>query len=71
MARCAPGHVSIQPDDLDGREMVTTVRTASDGEHHVEFKATIHMSMSAFQKLDEKKFKGIDWLSDEPIAVEG
>ena len=32
MARCAPGHFSFHPDDLDGREMVTTVRTATDGE---------------------------------------
>ena len=60
MARCAPGHVSIQPDDLDGREMVTTVRTASDEELHVEFNATLHMSMLAVQKLAEKKFKGVD-----------
>ena len=50
----ALGHFSIQPEDLDGREVVTTVRTATDGELSVEFKATIHMEMSAFQKLAEK-----------------
>ena len=59
MARLAAGHFSIHPDDLDGREMVTTVRTATDGELNVEFKATIHMEMSAFQRLAEKKFKGV------------
>ena len=66
MARCAPGHFSFHPDDLDGREMVTTVRTATDGELNVEFKATIHMEMSAFQQLAEKKFKGVYWLTDDP-----
>ena len=71
MARCAPGHFSIHPEDLDGREMVTTVRTATDGELNVEFKATIHMEMSAFQKLAEKKFKGVYWLNDKPVALEG
>ena len=71
MARCAPGHFSIHPEDLDGREMVTTVRTATDGELNVEFKATIHMEMSAFQKLAEKKFKGVYWLNDKPVDVEG
>ena len=51
--------------------MVTTVRTASDGgELNVEFKATIHMEMSAFQKLAEKKFKGVYWLSDTPVEEE-
>ena len=70
MARLAPGHFSIQPDDLDGREMVTTVRTATDGELNVEFKATIHMEMSAFQKLAEKKFKGVYWLSEMPVDAE-
>ena len=48
MSRCAPGHFSIHPDDLEGREMVTTVRTATDGEFNVEFKASLHMEMSAF-----------------------
>ena len=71
MARLAQGHFSIHPDDLDGREMVTTVRTATDGELNVEFKATIHMEMSAFQQLAEKKFKGIYWLSEEPLDVAG
>ena len=47
--------------------MVTTVRTAADGELNVEFKATIHMEMSAFQRLAEKKFKGVYWLSEEPV----
>ena len=71
MARLAPGHFSINPEDLDGREMVTTVRTASDGgELNVEFKATIHMEMSAFQKLAEKKFKGVYWLSETPVSEE-
>ena len=66
MARLAPGHFSFHPDDLNGREMVTTVRTATDGELNVEFKATIHMEMSAFQKLAETKFKGVYWLTQEP-----
>ena len=70
MGRCAPGHFSIHPEDLDGREMVTKVRTASDGELNVEFKATIHMEMSAFQKLAEKKFKGVYWLSETPLNEE-
>ncbi len=30
----------IKPDDLDGRERVTTVHTAADGELNVEFKTT-------------------------------
>ena len=68
-SRCR--HFSIQPEDLDGREMVTTVRTATDGELNVEFKATIHMEMSAFQRLAEKKFKGAYWLSEKPVDVEG
>ncbi len=70
MARCAPGHFSISPEDLDGREMVTTVRTAADGELNVEFKATIHIEMSAFQRLAEKKFKGVYWLSEKPTEAE-
>ena len=71
MAQLAPGHFSINPEDLDGREMVTTVRTASDGgELNVEFKATIHMEMSAFQKLAEQKFKGVYWLSETPVNEE-
>ena len=69
MARLAPGHFSIQPEDLDGREMVTTVRTATDGELIVEFKATIHMEMFAFQRLAEKKFKGVYWLSEQPADL--
>ena len=71
MARLAAGHFSIHPEDLDGREMVTTVRTATDGELNVEFKATIHMEMSAFQRLAEKKFKGVYWLSEEPVDAVG
>lgn len=70
MARLAAGHFSIHPEDLDGREMVTTVRTATDGELNVEFKATIHMEMSAFQRLAEKKFKGVYWLSEKPVTVD-
>ena len=50
--------------------MVTTVRTASDGELNVEFKATIHMEMSALQRLAEKKFKGVYLLSEKPVDVE-
>ena len=65
MARLAPGHFSFHPDDLNGREMVTTVRTATDGELNVEFKATIHMEMTAFQELAEKKFKGIEELKNQ------
>jgi hypothetical protein len=70
MTRLAPGHLSINPEDLDGKEMVTTVRTASDGELNVEFKATIHMEISVFQKLAEKKFKGVYWLSETPVEEE-
>ena len=52
--------------------MVTTVRSGHGGEElSVEFKATIHMEMSAFEKLAKKQFKGVYWLSEEPIAVEG
>ena len=36
----------------------------------VEFKATIHMEMSAFEKLAKKKFKGVYWLSETPVQVE-
>ena len=72
MARCRPGHFCIHPDDHEGREMVTTVRSGHGGEElSVEFKATIHMEMSAFEKLAKKQFKGVYWLSEEPIAVEG
>ena len=43
--------------------MVTTVRSGHGGEDlNVEFKATIHMEMSAFQKLAKKQFKGVSWL---------
>ena len=70
MARLAPGHFSIRPEDLDGREMVTTVRTATDGELNVEFKASLVMEMSAFQQLAEKKFKGVYWLSEQPVDLE-
>jgi hypothetical protein len=68
MATFSAGHFSIHPEDLDGREIVTTVRADSAGEElNVEFKATIHMEMSAFEKLAKKKFKGVYWLSEEPI----
>ena len=70
MARFAAGHFSIHPDNLDGREMVTTVQKATKGELNVEFKATIPMEMSAFQQLVEKKFIGVYWLSEEPVGVE-
>ena len=64
MARLAAGHFSISPDDHNGREMVTTVRSGHGGEElNVEFKATIHMEMSAFQKLAKKQFKGVSRLS--------
>ena len=64
MARLAAGHFSISPDDHNGREMVTTVRSGHGVEElNVEFKATIHMEMSAFQKLAKKQFKGVSWLS--------
>ena len=47
--------------------MVMTVKSDSFGEElNVEFKATIHMEMSAFQKLAKSRFKGKYWLSDEP-----
>ena len=59
MARFDAGHFSIHPEDLDGREMVTTVQTAPNGELNVEFKGTIHMEMTPFQYLVEKKFKGV------------
>ena len=49
--------------------MVTTVRTATDGELNVEFKATIHIDISAFQWLAEKKFKGVYWLSEQPADL--
>ena len=72
MARFEPGHFSINPDDHEGREMVTTVRSDHGGEElSVEFKAAIQMEMSAFQKLAKKKFKGVSWLSDRPVDVEG
>ena len=72
MASLSPGHFSISPDDHNHREMVTTVRTDSAGEEvSVEFKATIHMEMSAFEKLVKKKFKGVYWLSETPVQVEG
>ena len=67
MGRLAPGHLSFKPDDLDGREVVTTVRTATDGELITEFKATIAMEISAFEKLAERKFKGVYWLSEKPL----
>ena len=52
--------------------MVTTVRSDHGGEElSVEFKAAIQMEMSAFQKLAKKKFKGVYWLSDRPVDVEG
>ena len=70
MGMFAPGHFSINPEDQDGREMVTTVRSGHGGEElSVEFKATIHMEMSAFQKLAKKQFKGVYWLSDQPTGA--
>jgi len=39
--------------------MVTTVRSGHGEELSVEFKATIRMEMSAFQKLAKKQFKGV------------
>ena len=70
MAQLNPGHFSIIPDDQEGSEIVATVRTDSAGEElSIEFKATIHMKMSAFEKLAKKEFKGVDWLSDTPVHV--
>ena len=72
MGMFAPGHFSISPDDHEGREMVTTVRSDHAGEElNVTFKATISMEMSAFEKLAKKKFKGVYWLSEEPIEQKG
>ena len=52
--------------------MVTTVRSGHGGEElNVEFKATIHMEISAFQKLAKKQFKGVYWLSEKPVDTEG
>ena len=71
MARFAPGHFSINPDDHEDREMVATVRSDFGGEElNVTFKATISMEISAFERLAKRKFKGEYWLSDEPVAVE-
>ena len=71
MGMFAPGHFSINPDDHEGREMVTTVRSDHAGEElNVTFKATISMEMSAFEKLAKKKFKGVYWLSEEPVTKE-
>ena len=51
--------------------MVTTVRSGHGGkELNVEFKATIHMEMSAFQKLAKAKFKGVYWLSEKPLDID-
>jgi len=67
MASLQPGHVSITPEDLEGREICTLVRTDSKGgELVVEFKATITMEMSAFQKLAKERFKRPYWLTDSP-----
>ena len=67
MGMLAPGHFSINPDDHEGREMVTKIRADSAGQElNVEFKATINMEMSAFEQLAKKKFKGVYWLSEEP-----
>ena len=71
MGMFPPGHFSISPDDHEGREMVTTVRSDHAGEElNVTFKATISMEMSAFEKLAKKKFKGVYWLSEEPVTKE-
>ena len=41
MGRFAPGHFSISPDDHEGREMVTTVRSGHGGEElNVEFSSS-------------------------------
>lgn len=71
MGMFAPGHFSIHPEDQDGRKMVTTVRSGFDGKQlSVEFKSTIYMEISAFEKLAKKQFKGVYWLSEEPVDVE-
>ena len=67
MASLEPGFFTITPEDLEGREIVTVVRTDSKGDQLVaEFKATIHMEMSAFQRLAKERFKRPYWLSDKP-----
>ena len=71
MGRLSPGHISIHPEDQEGREVVTTVRTDSAGEElTVEFRATICMEMSAFEALAKNKFKGVYWLSPKPLESE-
>ena len=50
ISKLAPGHFSISPVGHEGREMVTKIRSDSAGQElDVEFKATIHMEMSAFK----------------------
>ena len=67
MALLEPGFFSITPEDLEGRKIVTVLRTDSKGEQLVaEFKATIHMEMTAFQRLAKERFKRSYWLSDKP-----
>ena len=69
MGHLAPGHFSFTPDELNGREVVATIRTSSDGEELVaEFKATVIMEISAFEKAVEKQFKKAYWLSEEPLS---
>ena len=67
MASLQPGYVTITPEDLEGREICTLVRTDSKGEELVvEFKATITMEMSAFQRLAKERFKRAYWLREKP-----
>ena len=66
MASLKPGYFSITPEDLDGREITTLVRTDSKGDQLVvEFKATITMELSAFEKLAKERFKGAYWLAEQ------
>ena len=58
MGKLAPGHFSISPVGHEDRKMVTKIRSDSAGQElDVEFKATIHMEMSAFEKLAKKNSK--------------
>ena len=67
MAQLQPGHFSITPEDQSGREITPLIRTDSEGEQVVaEFKATICMEMSAFERLVKERFIGVYWLSDKP-----
>ena len=70
MGLTAPGHVTITPESLlDDRTVAgTTVRSDSEGQQvTVEFSATVRMELSAFEQLVKSHFKGVYWLSEEPV----